>query len=315
MESVACLLCGNRDEVELYRDLAIRVVLCRNCALGYLNPRMSQQEYRDHYQTNYQKSRHNVDTYDDAVLRLLKKKSYEAKRRYITDFKDIIKKESSVLEVGSGWGTLLKVLQDHFHCSVEGIEISKLAAGVAKKYYGLSVIEEPFEQFLEHAKKQYDVVIMRHVFEHFLEPQAILEKMGPLLKTNGSLVIVVPNLAAPDEALDRFFRIEHCSYFTPRTLTAMLGKHGFRVIRITTDEHEIRVIVVYDFPAEGVRIDSYGDKFSFDHIYAVIQSHRRKYYILRGIKESLRRILPAPIFAKFKSFGVVALRKIKIIVT
>ncbi len=245
MEHISCNLCGETQDTQLYQTKDYRVVLCLNCSLSYLNPRMTAQEYEQHYRSQYQIARHQISEKEAAIERLLKKKAYEQKKQRVSFFEGVVTPDSKVLEVGAGWGTFLKVFQDTFHCSVEGIEISALAAEVAREYYGLSIVEKPFEVYVQENsdQKQFDLILIHHVLEHFLDPSKVLKNLHGLLSPNGSVYIAVPNVANPDELLPQFFRIEHTYYFTPRTLIKMIEKNGFEVAKLVVGENDIKIII------------------------------------------------------------------------
>lgn len=249
------------SELKLYSSSKFDVVVCTHCALAYLNPRMTQDEYSKYYSDEYQKNRHSITTFDEAITRLKVKKSYERKKELLPVLEKFIRKDSNVLEVGSGWGTLLKFIQDTFGSKVKGLEISSLAAQVSREYYGIPTEEKTLEGFCGEQKsseQKFDFVIMYHVLEHILDPVQALQILKNVIADNGVLYIAVPNLAHPDEDISLFFRVEHCFYFTPNTLVAMLQKSGYVVIDTIITAKDIQVVAQKDGRVksvqEGVRL-------------------------------------------------------------
>ncbi len=292
METVLCNLCGGNDERELYHSPKYRVVICKRCTLVYLNPRMNIEEYTRYYTEEYQKNRHSVTTYDEAILRLKQKGSYEKKKTLFPFIGKYLSKESKVLEIGSGWGTLLKVIKDTYGSNVSGIEISSQAVEVSRRFYGIPTENKTLENFCSsNTKERFDFIIMYHVLEHILNPLEALQALKGVLSKNGSLYIAVPNLVAPNEDLSLFFRIEHCYYFTPQTLVALLKKAGYTIVDITITPADIQVIVsARDIPDQDdvVRV-SYA--YSVDFIIGVVRRCRLKEYIklwLRPVKRSIQ---------------------------
>ncbi len=256
MEHVICVLCGQNNPTPLYTRDSLTVVLCARCGLGYLNPRMTKDEYDRHYRESYQKVRHNIDDTASAIKRLEQKKSYERQAPRLGFFEGILSPTSKVLEVGSGWGTFLKLISDTYHCPVQGIEISHLAARVAQDYYHLPVIEEPIETYAPRVAGtvRYDCIILHHVLEHFLDPVAALASVKSLLAPGGGVYIAVPNLTSPDEPLSRYFRIQHTYYFTIETLTQLLQKAGFTITKQSIAPNEIKVFVSLDQTGRGYQL-------------------------------------------------------------
>jgi len=81
----------------------------------------------------------------------------------------------------------------------------------------------------------FDIIFMSHVLEHFYEPKEALQQCRALLAAGGILAVEVPKILKPFRSLDHYFlRYVHSSNFSPRTLQALLAKHGFRSLH--TDE-------------------------------------------------------------------------------
>lgn len=221
-----------------------------------------------------------------------------------------------MLEIGSGWGTLLKVVQDKFGCEVFGVEISELASRLSKDYYGLkNIYNKSFENYFEENKDQkFDFIILIHVLEHFLDPGDVLSKIRRLLSDNGRLYLAVPDITQPDEPLDRFFHFEHCYYFTPLTLKKMLNKSGLKIIYLDLKPGNIHVIAEADSGlSQEIDGDDFGLLYSAECVLSAVKKQDRKYKILRFFKKIFRIILPNKILFLFKKIVIGILKKLKII--
>lgn len=345
MDGVACNLCSSRNDFEIYRDeeRKIRVVMCRTCSLAYLNPRPTGTKYQSYYAEEYQKDRHKLEGYDQAVKRLIRKGSYEEKKEYLADFKDFLKPDSRVLEVGSGWGTLLRVIKDHFGCEVSGVEISRLAAEVSRKFYGVKTYEVSFEECLQkiigsptsytsynqvserneninfHFRTnadytKYNFIIMRHVLEHFLDPLFILSQTKQILSERGFLFLALPNLARPDEPLDRYFRPGHVFYFTPFTIAKMLERAGLKIIKISLHPSEMRVFAARpENPAAAIDTGRFAALYSQERIIKAIRWQDLKYRFLRFLKRGSENFLPQMVVKGIKPPFIELLKKLHVI--
>ncbi len=280
---MVCTLCGQQFEKEIYKNSLMRVVICTRCGFSYLNPRMSSEEYTDYYKNEYQAKRHLLNGYERAIERLIKKGSYEQKKKHLPIFKDIISKKTRVLEIGSGWGTLLKVLQDAYGCSVQGLEISSLAVQVAKNYYKLPIVESTLEAYVSSKKpeEKYDLIIMHHVLEHFLDPRMILNTLQTFLSKEGLVYIALPDLENPDEAIEKFFRIDHCSYFYPETLSVLLQQCGYKIVRFTRGPTDMKFVVA---KLDSVLPEVVVPKTNLGQVVRRIQYRR----VFEGIKEKIK---------------------------
>jgi len=316
MEEVRCNYCKKQNTSEIYKNDKLCAVMCQDCSLVYLNPRLTAEEYKDYYNRLYQKDRHNILDYKQAVERLERRDSYGRKIKHLDYLQKFINKNDRVLEIGSGWGTLLKVLKDKIGCQVTGVEISELAARVGNEHYGLNIINKTFENFIESELQQkYNFIILHHVLEHFLDPAKVLEQIkSELLEDDGYLYLAVPNVASPDEALDRFFRVVHCYYFSPLTIYKMLQSRGFKIIDIIIDSQDIKLVAKKE-TAEGSRIatDDYDKKYSIEKITNLLKAVDKKYSTLRSLRKVASSVLPDKMFNSLRDWSVRFLKKIGLI--
>lgn len=111
-------------------------------------------------------------------------------KRYREFYRDYIKrtvqKNARILDVGCAEGFFAAFLQKKGFMSYGLDPYDHLQI-----YPGLIIHKVLFEEFED--SQPYDLITMIHSFEHFPQHGAILEKCKKLLKTNGKLLIVVPN--------------------------------------------------------------------------------------------------------------------------
>lgn len=140
------------------------------------------------------------------------------------------RKRGRLLDVGCGDGTFLEVAARHF--DVVGVEISpRLAAMARQRVPAARIIEAPFLR-TSLPEAHFDIVTLFSVLEHELNPLGALQAAWYTLRSNGVVVLKVPNYASWNRHImhDDWcgFRLpDHCNYFTPRTLRAILQKVGF----------------------------------------------------------------------------------------
>jgi 2-polyprenyl-3-methyl-5-hydroxy-6-metoxy-1,4-benzoquinol methylase len=309
-ETIACNLCGKKEDKELYIDSHFRVVICSHCSLVYLNPRMSKKDYRNYYLNEYQFDRHEISTKEEAIERIQKKNSYKKKAERFEFMRSFLNKDSKVFEIGAGMGTQLKVINDLVHCTVEGIELSALGVQVANEHYGLSVKNTTLEDYAAQSTgNTYSFVILHHVLEHFLNPTMALRLIHSFTEQQGKIYIAVPNLKHPDEPLDRFFRLPHTYYFSINTLTKMLQKTGWKIVNHDVGKQEIRIIAEIIVPRESIC----GDKNEVESIRKIILIVDKKYTKLRKVKDFAHKVLPKYVFQKLQKLIIKILRKLGVI--
>lgn len=306
---VACALCGSNDSSELVKNKEARAVICNTCSLAFLSPRLTKDGYDRFYREYFQEGRRELATVEDAVKRLLKKDAYANKAPYVKAFAPHIKKGGRYVEIGAGWGTLAKRLQDETGATVEIVEPSKLASEVAEKHYKLTVHRGSGEEFMKTGSV-YDGVILVHVFEHLLDPNEFLSSARNILKPDGVLLFALPNLTNPDEPVEKYFHIEHTYYYTPTTLSMMLKKHGFKLVELTPDVHEMRAVfkkLETATPLEGYDNDERGQ------IRRRLEALKARYGLLRRIKGIVLKAIPRGFHEPLKALGARVARKLGIV--
>jgi|TARA_B100000795_G_scaffold87686_1_gene63796 methionine biosynthesis protein MetW len=103
---------------------------------------------------------------------------------------DFIEKNTRVLDVGCGDGTLMEYLKTNKEMDIRGIEISKNNSQkcVGK---GLSVIEGDAEKDLtQFPNGSFDFVILSQTLQAFLNPETVIQE---LLRIGKKAIVTVPN--------------------------------------------------------------------------------------------------------------------------
>jgi 2-polyprenyl-3-methyl-5-hydroxy-6-metoxy-1,4-benzoquinol methylase len=144
-----------------------------------------------------------------------------------------------VLDVGCSSGYLAERLQAH-GAAVVGLEVDEHAAAEARRFCesvrvgDVETMELPFEP------GSFDVILCGDLIEHLRDPQAFLERVRPLLRADGRLVLSTPNVANWAMRLTLLFgRFRytdrglldrgHTHLFTRKTLQECLTAAGYRI--------------------------------------------------------------------------------------
>lgn len=242
----ACDVCGSADFAPV-APLA-GVVQCRSCGYRFVNPRPSQAEIVAAYSEP-----HFYDAWieDDAGRVRMWRKRLELVRRVATG--------RTLLDVGAGIGTFLALARDRAGWSVSGTEVSSAAVAIARRRYGLDLLQGQAEG-LPLPSAAFTTVTLWHVLEHVPSPSRLLDVCHAALAPGGRLVIACPNddddsqvepklkawlkrrLGRPATVPPRYERLHpggeiHLSHFTLPVLRRLLGDHGFRIVTVTVDDH------------------------------------------------------------------------------
>lgn len=183
---VPCNLCGVDDtrEVALYGD--VRIVRCDSCGLVYRNPRLDERMNREFHSMGRYGDYEGIETYVsgarlkvfDDVLRVLEPRTLDGSRR--------------LLDVGCGQGHFLN-LAKRCGWEVAGVELAASACEYARQKFGIDVINKAIEE-AHFEDESFDVITLWNVLDHLLDPLGMLKEIRRVLKTDGILVIRVPNV-------------------------------------------------------------------------------------------------------------------------
>jgi SAM-dependent methyltransferase len=190
-------------------------VRCRNCGLGYLNPRPTVKEINRYYPPGY------------FGIRAKHTDRYERLARYVPGT------PARLLDIGTARGDFLALMRDR-GWEVEGIE----PATEAGNPHRLPIHRAAFPEECDLLSGTYDVVTAWAVFEHLRDPGEAFRVCRRLLRPSGRLILQIPNLRsiysrwAMQEDVPR-----HLYFFTPKTLRAYGARVGLRLIQVhhTTD--------------------------------------------------------------------------------
>lgn len=256
-----CELCGATDAFVKYDFGAHKIHRCRVCSFMWLHPKPSPEELEEVYGFDYYHNEKFFDNknetiygyYDYLSERFVKQQNLEHLvddlRRMLTGFEP---GRSRFLDAGCGLGYLLDVAFDKDFV-VEGVEYNAAAAERIRRKYTFPVFSG---DLMEYEGGPFDAVAMLDVIEHLTRPLESLDKLGSLLKPGGVLMLstmdsdsLVSRLMG--KRLEDFRRTrEHLYFFTRRTITMALERHGFEVVRIDSYGLPIRM----DFLTRRVKL-------------------------------------------------------------
>jgi 2-polyprenyl-3-methyl-5-hydroxy-6-metoxy-1,4-benzoquinol methylase len=224
-----CPVCGSAERELLFSKQNWNVYKCDSCGLGILDPRPSDSELTALYQHSYFASH-----YDEGLVpgtaAMQKRLSQENHR---IRFFSPLKKQGRVLDIGCGRGYFLLACRERGY-DVRGYDVSEDGAAYIRDTLGIPVTTGKLEDAFE--KGSFDVITMWHSLEHTPNPAKYLEAAGRWLRSDGVLVIEVPNYAGTDARLkgsawEDWDLPFHLLHFTPKALELLLVNQGFSIVR------------------------------------------------------------------------------------
>lgn len=216
-----CSLCGGNNIKTI--DAQINMAKCFDCGYIFVNPRPSKKAIKNYYSQSA-----NFDGW------LALEKDFDSLSQRRLQIVRSFKQGGDLLDVGAGVAQFLHFAQDYF--TVFGTEVASNAIKIAREKYGISLWEGEIE-FMDMGGKKFDVITLFHVLEHVHDPGLLLERCRKLLKSDGVIIIAVPNdihkfLKLPLKKLLRFLKIGRFRHY---------GPFGMEKIDLTRESGEIHL--------------------------------------------------------------------------
>ncbi|MEN8236173.1 MAG: class I SAM-dependent methyltransferase [Pseudomonadota bacterium] len=102
-----------------------------------------------------------------------------------------LKQNASILDVGTSSGTNLRMLKAMGFTHFKGIDISPLAAQIAKDK-GLGKVDIGNICKLPYPKSHFDLILATDIIEHVDDDLLALQELQRVLKSNGTILLTVP---------------------------------------------------------------------------------------------------------------------------
>lgn len=236
--SVPCHVCDSTNDVTYIEARGFRIAQCSNCGLWFVNPQPTVEELRQYYAT-----------YDSGDLwRDMEEGFNRDVRKIIMDSKP----SGTLLDVGCGSGNFLRCMKEKGF-SAFGIEPSVSGSDYARESQQVEIYHGMIEDYMrDNSGRRFDAITLLNVLEHLTGPGDTLVQLSRLLANDGLMVIVVPDARFHDIVgrvrkvfgiADPFwldnapylsgFRVpDHLCSFQPRTISALLRRSGYKVVRI-----------------------------------------------------------------------------------
>ena len=250
-EEVNCNICGSNNYEKIsqkgHHKIPVSLVLCRQCGLGYLNPRWDKASYENFYQFEYDR------IYRPHLNNLKFEDVVQPKNPIIVRFEKFDQwpdRVVNVLDIGSGEGLNLDAVKSKFSkCELFAIEPSEASKKELERRGVKLLSNDVDDSWDKNYQNYFDIIIMRHVLEHLLDPATTLAKLKGVLNENGVLYIAVPdNLRTTRQ--EGWLRVVHTYYFNRFSLSCLLQRLGFKIIQMKEGD-EINQMEIFLFAVKG----------------------------------------------------------------
>jgi len=289
LETVACNLCGSAEhsvvyempDARFFREEFFKIVECKRCGLGFVNPRPTTAEIQKYYPAMYYQG----PPTESHELYLNRRFSAEA-----SCLKPLENGEGRrrLLDVGCANGNFPRFMAAR-GWEVEGVEISQASQPIKD----FRVFMEEFDK-IQFGERKYDAVTAWAVLEHVHDPMAYFRKAAQVVKKGGLFVFLVTNF---ESAASRHLFCEdvprHLYFFTRETVKQYLDKTGF-ALEQEDNGRKVHKMAPNNWLGFMVRTRLLGKKYEFRDVPMTSKEFRAKYNLRPGLMTSLKYAAYSP---------------------
>jgi 2-polyprenyl-3-methyl-5-hydroxy-6-metoxy-1,4-benzoquinol methylase len=212
-----------------------KIKKCNSCGFKITENIEDEENIGQYYQSeNYISHSNTSKGLVNAVYHSVRKYMLGRKRHLVEKATGLRKGE--ILDVGTGTGFFLNEMNEN-GWRVTGTEKSSEARDFAKKEFKLDNL--PSEQLFTLKEKSFDAITLWHVLEHIHQLNENMATFNRLLKTDGKIIIAVPNHESSDAKHYKEFWAaydvpRHIWHFAPSQMKQLGEKHGFKLTSLYT---------------------------------------------------------------------------------
>jgi SAM-dependent methyltransferase len=136
---------------------------------------------------------------------------------------------ASITDVGCATGAFLAELKRRGYTKVIGFDPSAICCSAARRLHDIEVRPATISQ-LGQVSDRFNVVMSTGVLEHLCDVETSLQTLIRLLRPGGQMFIAVPDASQYHRwfgAPYQYFSMEHVNFFSPVSLSNLMGRHGF----------------------------------------------------------------------------------------
>ncbi len=284
LENIECDFCGSDKNSPiltgkdyLFNNIQgeFNIVKCENCKLSFSNPRLRNDQLKEYY--------NNTDDFGSPIekMDLINQKTNVYNKDFLGNYfnypygnKNLLYKlvhyplylrirkklkktlvipnfirNGKILEIGCSYGNYLFQLKK-LGWDVKGIELTKNAVDHGKNKLNLDISNISIQDYKSGEK--FDIIYLRMVLEHVESPKLVLKKCYSLLKPNGKLVLILPDISGLEVRIYKNYAYTltlpyHLYHFNPITINNYLKLLNFQNVKIFHENFDRDLLAPLNF--------------------------------------------------------------------
>lgn len=220
-QQISCPICGSGVFKQLFTKNHEPFVKCTGCTLVLINPRPVLQQ--------------SLMTYDHIYSEHYANKAEKKLRRCRRRVKRAMRLASSGrwLDVGCSVGFVVKAAAEAGF-EGHGVDVEQWGVDYARTRLGLPNIRRGFLEEQNYPDGFFSVISLYDVIEHVPDLNILVSELKRILAPGGIIDIVTPDIdhwRVPRDlsSWNEIKPSEHLYYFSKKTLSLLLEKHGLRI--------------------------------------------------------------------------------------
>jgi 2-polyprenyl-3-methyl-5-hydroxy-6-metoxy-1,4-benzoquinol methylase len=246
LETVRCNLCGGHRTRPLCQKYGLHVVVCKDCGLTFVNPRLIEAEALRRYSP----------TYFAREYQPLQDRNWQSISQHYRNVLQSVKalaptvQPFRLLELGCGSGGLLHLAHKELGWEVSGVEYNPEAVRYAHQHYHLKSVVQCNLYGIHFPPSSFEAIVLADVIEHVYDPKRLVSNIQQWLTPGGILFISTPNIDSEGfhkQGADwaQIGPGEHVYYFSSKTLTELLKQCRVPLVRLEYNTEDRDAIFAY----------------------------------------------------------------------
>lgn len=206
---------------------------CPKCNLRFTAPIPSQDEIGKYYKFLAYISHTDVkEGWMNRMYHAVRTKTLTQKTNWVQSL--FTGHKGHLLDIGAGTGAFAHAMQQKAW-TVTGLEPDAVTRAKAFENYKLQL--QSTDSLFDLPENEYEVITMWHVLEHVHALKPYLAQCFKSLKSNGRLIIAVPNYTSLDASYYKKYWAaydlpRHLYHFSPLSMETLLNEMGFEIVTL-----------------------------------------------------------------------------------